>query len=61
MFWSAFVAYVRDLHTKYPKEMHGVYQDVRPYLSEQSMDIFHAALPVVALKDDLVGICLVYF
>lgn len=42
-----------DLHTKYPKEMHGVYQDVRPYLSEQSMDIFHAALPVVALKDDL--------
>ncbi|XP_015769048.1 PREDICTED: renin receptor-like [Acropora digitifera] len=42
-----------DLQTKYPQEMEGVFQVVRPYLSAQSVDTFHDGLPSVSLKDDL--------
>jgi len=42
-----------DLHTKYPQEMHVVYQEVQPHLSSQSMDMFHDHLPSVTLRHDL--------
>ncbi|KAK2573507.1 ATPase H(+)-transporting accessory protein 2 [Acropora cervicornis] len=42
-----------DLQTKYPQEMQGVFQVIRPYLSAQSVDTFHDGLPSVSLKDDL--------
>lgn len=54
--WPAFVCGRRDLQTKYPQEMEGVFQVVRPYLSAQSVDTFHDGLPSVSLKDDLVRI-----
>lgn len=54
--WPAFVCGRRDLQTKYPQEMQGVFQVIRPYLSAQSVDTFHDGLPSVSLKDDLVRI-----
>ncbi|KAJ7373439.1 Renin receptor [Desmophyllum pertusum] len=42
-----------DLHTKYPHEMHVVYQEVQPHLLTQSMDMFHDHLPSVTLRNDL--------
>ena len=44
------------MQTKYPQEMQGVFQVIRPYLSAQSVDTFHDGLPSVSLKDDLVRI-----
>ena len=32
-----------------------VYQDIQPYLSAQSVDMFHDHLPAVALRQDLVS------
>lgn len=42
-----------DLHTKYPQEMHVVYQEVKPHLLSQSKDMFHDHLPSVTLRHDL--------
>ncbi|KAL9965135.1 hypothetical protein ACROYT_G028891 [Oculina patagonica] len=42
-----------NLHTKYPQEMHVVYQEVQPHLLSQSMDMFHDQLPSVTLRKDL--------
>lgn len=42
-----------DLHTKYPQEIHVVYQDIQPFLSSQSVDMFHDNLPAVTLRHDL--------
>lgn len=42
-----------DLHTKYPREMHVVYQEVQPHLLTQSWDLFHDQLPSVTLRHDL--------
>lgn len=42
-----------DLHSKYPQQMHVVYQDMQPYLSAQSLDMFHDHLPTVTLREDL--------
>ena len=44
-----------DLHTKYPQEIHVVYQDIQPFLSSQSVDMFHDNLPAVTLRHDLVS------
>ena len=46
----------RDLHTKYPREMHVVYQEVQPHLLTQSWDLFHDQLPSVTLRHDLVSV-----
>lgn len=43
-----------DLHTKFPQEMHVVYQEIQPYLSSQSVDMFHDHLPAVTLRHDVV-------
>lgn len=42
-----------DLHTRYPREVHAVYQEVEPHLLSQSRDLFHDQLPSVTLRHDL--------
>ena len=49
-----------DLHTKYPQEMHVVYQEVQPHLLSQSIDMFHDHLPSVTLRHDLVSVQFIY-
>lgn len=44
-----------DLHTKYPQEMHVVYNEMQPYLSSQSADMFRDQLPAITLRHDLVS------
>lgn len=42
-----------DLHTKYPQEMHVVYNEMQPYLSSQSADVFRDQLPAITLRHDV--------
>ncbi|XP_022797311.1 renin receptor-like isoform X2 [Stylophora pistillata] len=42
-----------DLQTRYPREVHVVYQEVQPHLVSQSRDLFHDQLPSVTLRHDL--------
>lgn len=55
IYWYTVDLLYSDLHSKYPQQMHVVYQDMQPYLSAQSLDMFHDHLPTVTLREDLVS------